>query len=90
MFNAVTRKRAIPAAANEWCPVKKMCMFKLESIPDYIVAAATLHNIAILLKQGDFLGPEDDYTEDQPEQTSATGYTGSGNVYRAQIVQNFF
>uniref|UniRef100_A0A915E587 Uncharacterized protein n=1 Tax=Ditylenchus dipsaci TaxID=166011 RepID=A0A915E587_9BILA len=28
MFNAVTRKRAIPAAANEWCPVKKMCMYK--------------------------------------------------------------
>uniref|UniRef100_A0A915DZJ4 DDE Tnp4 domain-containing protein n=1 Tax=Ditylenchus dipsaci TaxID=166011 RepID=A0A915DZJ4_9BILA len=39
----------------------------LKNVPDYIIAAAVLHNIEVDLKQPDFLGPEDDFIDDQPE-----------------------
>uniref|UniRef100_A0A915ENN4 DDE Tnp4 domain-containing protein n=1 Tax=Ditylenchus dipsaci TaxID=166011 RepID=A0A915ENN4_9BILA len=64
----------------------------LQNVPDYIIVAAVLHNIAVDLKQPDFLGPEDDFIDDQPECPEPTDNIciSSGNAYRNQIVQNYF
>uniref|UniRef100_A0A915DDT8 DDE Tnp4 domain-containing protein n=1 Tax=Ditylenchus dipsaci TaxID=166011 RepID=A0A915DDT8_9BILA len=54
----------------------------LKNVPDYIIAAAVLHNIEVDLKQPDFLGPEDDFIDDQPECREPNICISSGNAYR--------
>ena len=75
-------------------PILKYCLrVKLENCPPIIVACAVLHNIAISLKEEEFLAEDMQAELSATDDNSASSQTHSdahGNALRRTIVQRYF